>query len=76
MSFFTTLFFLGVVDRIEGNIVIAEIHSSQCAHTSHEEIVQIDFPRQFLPCEIRDGDVFYITVTDGVTEIRCGEPPQ
>ena len=76
MSFFTTLFFLGVVDRIEGNIVIAEIHSSQCAHTSHEEIVQIEFLRQFLPCEIRDGDVFYITVTDGVTEIRCGEPPQ
>ena len=47
MTFFTTLFFLGVVDRIEGNIVIAEIHSTECDHTSGEEIVEIDLPEEY-----------------------------
>ena len=28
------------------------------------------------PCDIKERDVFYITVENGVTEIRCGEPPE
>ena len=31
--------------------------------------------RTFESCDIKEGDLFYTTEIDGVTEIRCGEPP-
>ena len=70
MSIFTTLFFLGVVDAIEGNIAVTEINAV------HWRRVEVIIPLQFFPCEIREGDVFYVTRDADVTEIRCGEPPE
>ena len=70
MSIFTTLFFLGVVDAVEGNIAVTEINAA------HWRGVEVDIPLQFFPCEIREGDVFYVTRDADVTEIRCGEPPE
>ena len=70
MSIFTTLFFLGVVDAIEGNMAVTEINAV------HWRRVEVDIPLQFFPCEIREGDVFYGTRDADVTEIRCGEPPE
>lgn len=29
----------------------------------------------FFPCHIKEGGMFYITIENGVTELRCGEPP-
>ena len=70
MTFFTTLFFLGVVDTIERDVVVAEIT------TPERRVVEIDLPIHIFPCEVREGDVFYITRDADVTEIRCGEPPE
>ena len=70
MSIFTTLFFLGVVDAVEGNIAVTEINAV------HWRGVEVDIPLHFFPCEIREGDVFYVTRDADVTEIRCGERPE
>tara|TARA_R110002020_G_scaffold336045_1_gene551181 strand:+ start:199 stop:459 length:261 start_codon:yes stop_codon:yes gene_type:complete len=86
MTFFTTLFFLGVVDTVERDIVVAEIttperraieevlidHGREIRH----RVIEIDLPIHIFPCDIREGDVFYITRDVDVTEIRCGEPPE
>ena len=56
---------LGVVDQIQGNVVIAEVQNKQ-----------VDLPLWIFPCEISEGDIFYFTKIDGVLELRCGEPPE
>ena len=58
-------YMLGVVDQIQGNIVIAEVQNKQ-----------VDLPLWIFPCEISEGDIFYFTKIDGVLELRCGEPPE
>jgi|TARA_R100000750_G_C2328691_1_gene89269 hypothetical protein len=64
------LFFIGTVDFIENGVVSAEIT------TSHRTIEEVELPVQLFPCEIRESDIFYFVYVDGVTEIRCGEPPR
>tara|TARA_R100000152_G_C6586423_1_gene48434 strand:- start:211 stop:432 length:222 start_codon:yes stop_codon:yes gene_type:complete len=59
---------LGTIDRIEGDIVVASITSSDNSTESFE------MPVEMFPCEISEGDVFYFSYSEGVTEIRCGEP--
>jgi hypothetical protein len=39
-------------------------------------VIEIDLPIHIFPCEIKEGDVFYISRDVDVTEIRCGEPPE
>ena len=64
------LFFIGVVDFINNDILTAEIT------TSAQTIETVTFPVQVFPCELKEGDMFYFVHVDGVTEIRCGEPPE
>ena len=69
MSSVLVLLLMGLVDSIDHNIVAAEVTTSE--HT--QEIMY--FPLQLFPCAIEEGDMFYFAYVDGVTEIRCGEPP-
>jgi hypothetical protein len=64
------LFFIGTVDVVEDGIAHVEIR------TGAKDIYETDMPVDLFPCEISEGDVFYAEVIDGVTEIRCGEPPE
>ncbi len=63
------LFVLGLVDSIDGDIASVELSdrdggiSYSTMHTS------------LFPCSVREGDLFYFAHVDGVTEVRCGEPP-
>jgi hypothetical protein len=66
----TFLLLIGLVDSVDHDIVAAEITTSE--HT--QEIMY--FPVQLFPCELEEGDMFYFSYVDGVTEIRCGEPPE
>ena len=63
------LFCIGSVDMIDKNI----------AHviftTGGQETYEADIPVQLFPCDIAEGDLFYAQVINGVTELRCGEPP-
>jgi len=63
---------IGVVDQIEGNIVVAEI--IEVADDRHT-VKEIELPIEIFPCEIEEGGMFYFEYVDGVTELRCGEPP-
>jgi len=60
---------IGVVDSIEGDFAIVEIT------TAESDTVNLDMHVEMIPCEIEEGTVFYFENVDGVTEIRCGEPP-
>ena len=64
-----SLFLVGVVDQIEGDILRTEIS------TSNGSIENVDLHRAMLPCVVSEGDMFYFSYENGVTEIRCGEPP-
>ena len=61
---------LGVVDQIHGKSVHAEITSDD------GRLSAVDFPIWMFPCEISEGDMFHIKKTDGVMELRCGEPQE
>jgi hypothetical protein len=63
----STVLLIGMVDRVEGDIVIATIDNSSSIET-------IELPVYIFPCEISEGDMFYFSHSVGVTEIRCGEP--
>ncbi len=65
------LSFLGTVDQVVGEIASVELSGISLA-----EPIQLDVPVLLFPCEVEEGDQFYATVVDGVTEIRCGEPPE
>jgi len=60
---------IGVVDSIEGDFASVEIT------TPDSDTVNLDMHVEMIPCEIEEGSVFYFENVDGVTEIRCGEPP-
>jgi len=66
----TTLFCLGVVDFIEDDMARVEFK------TDGDEAYHADIPVALFPCEIEEGSHFYAEIIDGVTEIRCGEPPE
>ena len=61
---------IGTVDQIEGETVVAEVTASD------NEIRHIEMSTLMFPCKIREQGMFYFAYTDGVTEIRCGEPPE
>ena len=62
------VFLIGSVDNIEDGLAAVEIVDS------NYKIRYADIPIEFFPCEIGEGDMFYFSNVDGVTEIRCGEP--
>jgi hypothetical protein len=65
-----TILLLGMIDQIEGEYVLAEV-TQQGLPTE-----MIELPSIIFPCEISEGDFFYVNSINGVTEIRCGEPPE
>ena len=69
-NFIVYLCLLGVVDQVHGDIVLVEITSPS------GEYEQLHMPLWIFPCEVKDGEYFYIQNLDGITEVRCGEPPQ
>ena len=62
------LTFICVVDRKFDDILTVEVtdHIGQ----NHE----VEMNTFLIPCELNEGDMFYIVIAGGVTEIRCGEP--
>lgn len=69
MRYLTLLLTLGVVDYIGTAYVLTELSKPDGS------IEMKEFPVEIFPCEISEGDFFYFDIVDGVTEIRCGEPP-
>ena len=63
----TGLFCIGTVDQIVGDVAHVEIRSKNTVYS-------VDMPVEMFPCDIYEGDMFYTSTFDGVTEIRCGEP--
>lgn len=61
------LCYLGTVDYVANDFARVELRAS-------EEVYSADMPVIMFPCEIAEGDFFYIEIIDGVSEIRCGEP--
>ena len=60
---------VGTVDQIEGEIAVVEVT------TENSDPFILELPVLIFPCEINEGDWFYIEHIDDVTELRCGEPP-
>ena len=69
INFVLGLCMLGVVDQVQGRSVHVELS------TETGEIETTDLPLWIFPCDIKEGDMFYITSVDEVLEVRCGEPP-
>lgn len=61
---------VGVVDQVQGSIVQAEVTGNTFGPQT------VDLPLWVFPCEVEEGDMFYFTKTNGVFELRCGEPPE
>jgi hypothetical protein len=66
----TAVFVLGLVDQVEDGIAVVELS------TSNGDISYSSIPVFLFPCKVSEGDFFYFSYADGVTEIRCGEPPE
>jgi hypothetical protein len=66
MNSIALIIFVGVVDIVNGDIVMAEIDLV-------DDVVML--PTASFPCEIKEGDSFYLVRREDVTEIVCGEPP-
>ena len=62
------LVFLCVVDQIIDQTVVAEASNA----VGQIEIIQL--PSVMIPCDVKEGDVFYVINEAGVVEVRCGEP--
>ena len=67
MKVLMVVLFTGVVERIVGNLVAAEVDES-------DEVVLM--PVSAFPCAIQEGESFYLVRYDGEEEIVCGEPPK
>ena len=59
---------LCVVDQMTAETIIAEVSES----SGKTELVEI--PKLIIPCDLKEGDMFHIVNTQGLVEIRCGEP--
>ena len=51
---FTLLLLLGIVDQVGDEYIIAEIT------TDTNAVVTIELPIDFLPCDVLEGDMFYL----------------
>ena len=69
MKSLVPLVMLGLVDSIVSGYAVSEISYRDGS------IEIIELPVNLFPCEIKEGDFFYVTKISGVTEVRCGEPP-
>lgn len=69
-KFFMFVFLLGVVDQIQDTSVSVELKNSS------GEVQNLDLPAWVFPCEIGEGDLFYIEQNNENTIIRCGELPR
>jgi len=67
LVFVTCLCYIGTVDYVDGDFARVEIRGES-------EVYVTDIPIAMFPCNLSEGDLFYIDTVDGVTEIRCGEP--
>ncbi len=63
---------IGSVDLIDGDY--AEVEITKVVDGEYE-VVQRSIPLSLFPCEISEGDMFYFSYINDVTELRCGEPP-
>ncbi len=70
MYLLATFFLLGTVDQVEDDLASVEITGLD------QEPIQATIHVSFFPCTVKEGDVFYYYYVDGVTELRCGEPPE
>ena len=59
---------LGVIDFVNAGFARVELTSKG------SETLVADIPVQLFPCSVSEGDIFHIEISDGVTEIRCGDP--
>jgi hypothetical protein len=64
----TSLLLLGTIDAIEDKIAVVEITDSD------HGVITTTLPTSIFPCQISEGDMFYFEYSNGVTEIRCGDP--
>ena len=69
INLLTAFCLLGVVDQVYGSNVHVEMT------TADGTLKAADLPLWLFPCKITEGDIFYFTKTNGVLELRCGEPP-
>lgn len=61
---------IGMVDQVNGKEALVEIT------TTDSGVTYSSMPIAMFPCEVQEGSMFYFEYIDGVTEIRCGEPPE
>ena len=66
----SVVLWIGMVDVIEDEIAMVQATASD----GKERFLEMS--TLMFPCKIEEGDMFYFTYVDGVTEIRCGEPPE
>lgn len=59
---------LCVVDKTTDTTIIAE------AVFEKNKVEMIEIPRLIIPCNLKEGDVFYFIESADVVEVRCGEP--
>ena len=59
--------FIGIIDQINGKEVLVELTSSG------NETYYYSVPVEILPCEIKEGDSFYLNNKDKTTSIKCGK---
>ena len=58
----------GLVDSIDSQIVTAEVNTLGI----QDELMH--FPVNLFPCNINEGDSFYISYEEGLPKIGCGRP--
>jgi hypothetical protein len=61
--------YIGTVDSVDNGVAQVEVSASD------NKIHQLNIPVLLIPCDVEEQDVFYFLYSDGVVEIRCGEPP-
>ena len=61
---------LGVVDQVHDRTVLVELSSLS------GNVNNLEMPLWLFPCDVQEGDFFYVESIDEVTEIRCGKPPE
>lgn len=64
------VFLMGMIDQVNGDIASVEITDESTG------LVYTSMHTALFPCKVSEGDFFYFEHVDGVTEIRCGEPPE